>query len=139
RYRKMDCGGILPAHKHGRNGSIPAGGQAMRYAVRIFLFARVILAGGPGFSQHWERVGEGLSCYSDGAIYDLHADTVNNILYGRGPLSFDGNCDSIQGVAIWDGTEWSQFGNRFFGDGYSVHTFQSKVYTQGWFHGTVYE
>lgn len=103
--------------------------------VKLVIVTQAVLWHGLSFSQTWRQVGQGLSCTGDGGVNELFADTIHDMLLGRGGLGFDGDCDTLRNAVAYNGEEWLRLGNPLESTaGYSVGVFNGEIVSAGIFY-----
>ncbi len=80
---------------------------------------------------NWQALGSGLSTPFNGQVIYPHKMTVfNNKLYVVGNFKNAGGI-TVNGVAAWDGANWSAVGNGFNSTTYALGVYNNQLYAGG--------
>jgi hypothetical protein len=79
----------------------------------------------------WNDVGGGVSgSLTNYVMYPHQMTVLNGMLYLVGNFQFAGSIE-VNGIAGWDGTNWSALGDGFNGTVYGVGSFNNELYAGG--------
>lgn len=106
--------------------------QLKFYALAVCLVSMA----GSAHAQKWEPVNN--NQWFDGQVLSLYADDANNVLYAGGTFTkVDGV--TVNGIAMWDGTQWKPMGDGFNGGQpyvYWITKYKNDIYAAGAFRGS---